>query len=740
MKIGKIWITALALLSAAAFTTGCDEREADTTLPAVNISPATLSYASPSSSQTIQITASRDWEATTEASWIAIEPSSGQASTSPQTVTITVLANTEYDRSGKVVFDIAFDNKTLVVTQEGELGQKSGGEGTISSPYTVEEALNLINTGAYTAEKVYVEGIISEKGEINTTNYGNATYYISDDGTTSAQLEVYRGYYLGGAKFTSEDQISVGDTVVVYGVLTMYNSTPEVTQGSSIYSLNGVTSGGSTTGDHTDDGTTGTSADPYTVNKVLYMMENSLNNEDEYVYVKGKVSEIKEISTSYGNGTYYISDDGTTTDQYYIFRGYYLGNVKFTSEDQISVGDEVVVYGKLITYNSTYEMAQGNYIYSLNGTSSGSSGGESGEVKTVTVAEFLAASESSSQQYQLTGTIGGSINTTYGNFDLTDATGTVYVYGLTATDLGYGTKNDQSYASLGLKEGDTVTIIGYRGSYNGKDEVVYAHYVSHTSGSSSEGESGEVKTVTVAEFLAASESSSQQYQLTGTIGGSINTTYGNFDLTDDTGTVYVYGLTATDLGYGTSNDKSYSSLGLKEGDTVTLIGYRGSYNGKDEVLYAYYVSHTSGSSSGGGDDSDATTVTITLNSSAEEWSEATHAKYGSGYTATSKGFTISYYKYDSTNNLVAPKDNHIRVYKDAVLVVDAPSGKTISKIVFTCTYADKCCNMTDTSSGSTIATADTSAKTITYTGSTSSFKGVASNGQVQIKSMEVTYK
>ena len=112
-------------------------------------------------------------------------------------------------------------------------------------------------------------------------------------------------------------------------------------------------------------------------------------------------------------------------------------------------------------------------------------------------------------------------------------------------------------------------------------------------------EIAEPKTVTIAEFNAAEESSTQPYQLTGTIGGSINTTYGNFDLTDETGTVYVYGLTATNLGYGASNDKSYASLGLKAGDKVTLIGFRGSFNDKIEVMYAYYVSHESGE---GGDE------------------------------------------------------------------------------------------------------------------------------------------
>lgn len=97
-----------------------------------------------------------------------------------------------------------------------------------------------------------------------------------------------------------------------------------------------------------------------------------------------------------------------------------------------------------------------------------------------------------------------------------------------------------------------------------------------------------VVTATVAEFLAAAEGETW-YQLTGKITNLNNTTYGNFDLVDDSGSVYVYGLTATPV---EKNDKSFSTLGLKEGDIVTLNGKRASYNGNPQVGGpAYYVSH-----------------------------------------------------------------------------------------------------------------------------------------------------
>jgi RPA family protein len=315
------------------------------------------------------------------------------------------------------------------------------------------------------------------------------------------------------------------------------------------------------------------------------------------VYVKGIVSSISTTTlSSFGNIDYYISTDGTTENQFYVYRGLYLGGNQFTSLSQLKVGDEVVIYGKVVNFKgNTPELTQGNYLYSLNGQTSG--GGidyENCEEKTV---EQFIATGNDGNYYKLTGTV-SRFNATYCSFDLTDASGTIYVYSV-------ANKDDWSDK---IKNGGTVTLAGKYEYYSQKSqhEVVNAQILSFTEGGDEPGgETAEPKTVTIAEFNAAEESSTQPYRLTGTIGGSINTTYGNFDLTDETGTVYVYGLTATNLGYGASNDKSYASLGLKAGDKVTLIGFRGSFNDKIEVMYAYYVSHEAGEGGdepGGGDE------------------------------------------------------------------------------------------------------------------------------------------
>ena len=113
---------------------------------------------------------------------------------------------------------------------------------TPETAYTVAKALELINAGEGLDAKVYVKGQITSIKEVSAS-FGNATYDISDDATAANKLTVFRGYFYDNKHFTSNDQIKVGDVVVVYGKLVNYkNNTPQVTN-SSIYSLNGVVSG-----------------------------------------------------------------------------------------------------------------------------------------------------------------------------------------------------------------------------------------------------------------------------------------------------------------------------------------------------------------------------------------------------------------------------------------------------------------------------------------------------------------
>lgn len=247
------------------------------------------------------------------------------------------------------------------------------------------------------------------------------------------------------------------------------------------------------------------------------------------------------------------------------FYGYHDGSIKFEYEENTGGKREAKVI-------LTTCMEDGNeFDVELTFTQTGS-------IQDMTVADFLAAEEGAAL-YKLTGKVANIKSDVYGNFDLVDATGSVYVYGLTATQV---EKNDKSFGSLGIKEGDIVTLIGTRTSYNDTPQVGGpAYYVSH------EGHTE----ATVAEFLAAAEGDAW-YKLSGKVANLQAGDYGNFDLVDETGSVYVYGLTAAPVA---KNDKSFPTLGVKDGDIVTLIGKRTSYKDTPQVGGpAYYISHEAG--------------------------------------------------------------------------------------------------------------------------------------------------
>lgn len=91
-------------------------------------------------------------------------------------------------------------------------------------PMTVAQAITLINDG-YEGEAT-AKGIVSRVTNFSSS-YGSVTYYISDDGTTNDDLQVYGGFGLEGAKFTSQDDVEVGANVVVKGSVKLYNGAPE---------------------------------------------------------------------------------------------------------------------------------------------------------------------------------------------------------------------------------------------------------------------------------------------------------------------------------------------------------------------------------------------------------------------------------------------------------------------------------------------------------------------------------
>ena len=114
---------------------------------------------------------------------------------------------------------------------------------------------------------------------------------------------------------------------------------------------------------------TGTAADPFNIAGIIKYIENG-GSADQEVYTKGKVVSVKagSFDATYGSLKYYISDDGTTNNQFYVYNGYAGPNrTKFSGEDALKPGDEVVICGKAKNYNGTNEYDANNYLVSLNG-------------------------------------------------------------------------------------------------------------------------------------------------------------------------------------------------------------------------------------------------------------------------------------------------------------------------------------------------------------------------------------
>lgn len=124
---------------------------------------------------------------------------------------------------------------TYTITVQEDLGLT--GEGTEADPYTVADALKILNKKkeAEFGKSVYVKGTISRV--VSTTpqeRYGSLTYDISDDGQDENFLSVYGGLKKGNAKFTSASEIAVGDIVLLKGDLQTYGSTPELNKNNTL--------------------------------------------------------------------------------------------------------------------------------------------------------------------------------------------------------------------------------------------------------------------------------------------------------------------------------------------------------------------------------------------------------------------------------------------------------------------------------------------------------------------------
>ena len=453
MKL-KYFIPSLVAVVAAMFT-GCSEDNDPTYLDGLRVSQSYVALPQNGGTQSITVNAAESWsiDDATIPTWLTVSPKSGSAGES--TISFSA-ASSDEAHNCELKLNSADKTQRINVLQYVEE--------TDPVYLTVAEALAMIKAGTQGTKAYYVKGIVCKIQEISTS-YGNATFWISDDGSykgdVTNELEIYRGLWKNGAAYTSDDVFSVGDEIVIKGVLTEYKGTPETAEkNSEVISvkkslvkieegaeasldanggdftvrlslagdgpfinvaedaagwvgissvvktdstvnvkihvaanndekartghINFISTSGSVTSTViatvSQMGLQGTLTNPFSVEDAIAYCQKIGGESGGEVYVKGKISKIEGEFGSYGNATFWISDDGVFNDDkskdFECYRVLWLGNNNWADGNaQISVGDEVLICGKVTIYNGTAETASKKaYIYQINGVSDDTNG------------------------------------------------------------------------------------------------------------------------------------------------------------------------------------------------------------------------------------------------------------------------------------------------------------------------------------------------------------------------------
>lgn len=236
-------------------------------------------------------------------------------------------------------------------------------KGSESNPYTVTEAIALIKAGTAPSTAVCVKGKITAVTFFNAT-YSSLSYNIADEGSSDV-IEVYSGKGKDGANFSSKDDLKVGQTVVVKGIVKAFTKNDgtivnEIDKNSTIISIENT---GTTTPDTPATGK-GSLSDPYNVAEAIAAIKAGTAPTTQ-VYLTGTISDVAFYNETYKSITYYISDDGKGKDMQ-VYSGKGLNGADFASKEDLKVGQKVTILGKIMKFTDK----NGNDIMEVDKTSS----------------------------------------------------------------------------------------------------------------------------------------------------------------------------------------------------------------------------------------------------------------------------------------------------------------------------------------------------------------------------------
>ena len=442
----------------------------------------------------------------------------------------------------------------------------------------------------------------------------------------------------------------------------------------------------------------GTAADPFNIAAVEKYIDEGGSAETE-IYVKGKVVSVKQGSfdPQYGSLKYYISEDGTATNQFYVYNGYAGPNrTKFSGEDALKPGDEVVICGKVDNYQGTKEFLVGNYIVSLNGV-----GG------------------TTTPDTPTDGYINETFNKSFGTFTLKNIKGTPWVidsYGY-AKATGYENTSKVTTPSESYLVSKAIDLSSSKGAALKFSYILrYATY----NGEPTEGVKNQVL---ITENYTGDPATTKWTNITGTLTEGTDwktwSTY-TYDLTPYKGkkNIVIALHYACEAKSGTWQIKE---LTVKEGTPTVEPGTPDT------------PSTTEGISVNG--------LTVTLTNSGATAGESLKVEDLSTLKldANPTEFTLSdgtIFKLDSNGNKTKPayneKAKELRIYANNIMTITG--SKNIAKIILTCTHDN---NKNTDCVGNETATIKFSGKTATYT---NVFTGTTGGGvQLRFSSIEIVY-
>lgn len=732
-------------VAALAFAaTACDDKKEDLGAPSVEVEKSEISFEKTGGTETVQVTATRDWKATTEQDWISIGPKEGEASSKAVTVEIKVMENTGVDREGSVKFDIGFDSKTLTVKQKGT---GSVADMTVyKNDFDKEKAVK-----SDSGWKTYLD---SFEGWRNETGTGISSVTYASSGVSARTNDKYN------SSSSSSDYQGSGMNYLWFGKEPYFEVKNITLPASKNYTL----SFGAERNEYSQSGD----------------IDNTFKHDEFKVYVSKDGSKWVQIEYSFPAGdknkrwdlasSTFTVPDGTSA--LYLYFMSTKASVYCFDDLTLSISEKA---GTVIDFSKGVDL----------GTGGGDNPGPATEMK---ISEVL--SSPSGTAAIVTGTVAATYQR---GFVITDGTDYLLVYD--------GTK-------CAAKEKDNVKVSGTTSEYGGLIQLASPEVTVVSSGNALTLPSPKVLDAAAFDAYSSSKIEYISYEGTLSVSGNyvnvevagatkhtgslayINDSFNakSFDGAVVKVTGFYVGLASnnkyvntmvTDLVPGASDyltvstttlsaaaDATTATFDVKANVAWTITSDNSAYTVEpasgdknatvtvkfaantaetDKVVkltvsttadvatksYTVVLTHKGKNSASGSE----ITLEIAGNNS---WTAATDDTYGKGFEFTKDGVKYAYYKYKSTSDPTAPQSDHIRIYKSSVFVIVPPTGQKIEKVVLNC-LSGKSANMT-VLSDNTIAVSNVADNTVTWTGSVDKYAAQADVSQVRAKSITVVLK